>query len=159
MILSTDQVQALEHAQELVKLNKERQRLGEEAWNRLQGKAKKSYEQFGTKLVLVNDTSIARGITGIIATRLLKAFRCPAIVITATEDGRAIGSMRSAAGFNCHDFLSNYADLFDDFGGRPDFRHNQIFDLSGIAGFRNLFIQRHSGQDRQMELLRCLGNV
>ncbi len=117
MILSTDQVQALEHAQELVKLNKERQRLGEEAWNRLQGKAKKSYEQFGTKLVLVNDTSIARGITGIIATRLLKTFRCPAIVITATEDGRAIGSMRSAAGFNCHDFLSNYADLFDDFGG------------------------------------------
>jgi single-stranded-DNA-specific exonuclease len=117
MLLSTDQVSALEHAQELNKLNKERQRLGEEAWSRLQGKAKKSYESFGTKMVLVNDTNIARGITGIIATRLLKAFKCPAIVITATDDGRAIGSMRSSVGFNCHDFLSNYADLFDDYGG------------------------------------------
>ena len=117
MLLSTDQVSAMEHAQELGKLNKERQRLGEEAWSRLQGKAKKSYESFGTKMVLVNDTNIARGITGIIATRLLKAFRCPAIVITATDDGRAIGSMRSSEGFNCHDFLSNYADLFDDYGG------------------------------------------
>ena len=117
MLLSKDQVSALEHAQELNRLNKERQRLGEEAWSRLQGKAKKSYESFGTKMVLVNDTNIARGITGIIATRLLKAFRCPAIVITATDDGRAIGSMRSNSGFNCHDFLSNYADIFEDYGG------------------------------------------
>ncbi len=117
MLLSTDQVRAMEYAQELGKLNRERQRLGEEAWNRLQGKAKKSYESFGTKLVLVSDSNIARGITGIIATRLLKNFRCPAIVITSTDDGRAIGSMRSNPGFNCHDFLSNYADLFDDFGG------------------------------------------
>jgi single-stranded-DNA-specific exonuclease len=117
MLLSTDQVTALESAQELNRLNKERQKLGEDAWNRLQGKARKSYEEFGTKMVLVNDTKIARGITGIIATRLLKTFKCPSMVITATDDGRAIGSMRSFAGFNCHDFLSNYADLFDDFGG------------------------------------------
>ena len=117
MLLSTDQVHALESAQQLNTLNKERQRLGEEAWSRLQGKAKKSYEQFGTKLVMVYDESVARGITGIIATRLLKTFRCPSIVITKTDDGRAIGSMRSTKGFNCHDFLSNYSELFEDFGG------------------------------------------
>ena len=117
MLLSTDQVHALECAQQLNQLNKERQRLGEEAWNRLQGKARKSYEQFGTKLVLVYDENIARGITGIIATRLLKAFRGPSMVITKTDDGRAIGSMRSTSGFNCHDFLSRYSELFDDFGG------------------------------------------
>ena len=117
MLLSTDQVRAMEYSRELARLNDERKKLGEDAWNRLQGKARKSYEQFGTKLVLVNDPHIARGITGIIATRLLKAFRCPAMVITSTDDGRAIGSMRSSAGFNCHDFLSRYSDLFDDFGG------------------------------------------
>ena len=117
MLLSSDQVHALDHAQELNRLNKERQRLGEETWARIQGKAKKSYEEFGTKLVLVNDPKIARGITGIIATRLLKTFRCPSVVITATEDGRAIGSMRSNPGFNCHEFLSRYSNLFDDFGG------------------------------------------
>lgn len=117
MLLSTDQIHALESAQKLSILNKERQRLGEEAWNRLQGKARKSYEQFGTKLVMVYDENIARGITGIIATRLLKAFKCPSMVITRTDDGRAIGSMRSNSGFNCHDFLSAYSELFDDFGG------------------------------------------
>lgn len=117
MLLSTDQVQALEFAQQLNRLNKERQKLGEEAWNRLQPKARKSYESFGTKLVLVNDTNIARGITGIIATRLLKCFKCPSMVITATDDGRAIGSIRSNNDFNCHDFLSRYSDLFEDFGG------------------------------------------
>ena len=117
MLLADDQLKALEHAQELSRLNKERQRLGEDAWNRLQGKARKSYESFGTKMVLVHDTNIVRGITGIIATRLLKAFKCPAMVITATDDGRAIGSMRSNPGFNCHEFLSRYSDLFDDYGG------------------------------------------
>lgn len=117
MLLSTDQVHALESAQQLNILNKERQRLGEEAWTRLQSKAKKSYEQFGTKLVMIHDKNIARGITGIIATRLLKTFKCPAMVITETDDGRAIGSMRSTSGFNCHDFLSRYSELFDDFGG------------------------------------------
>jgi single-stranded-DNA-specific exonuclease len=66
---------------------------------------------------MVYDEHIARGITGIIATRLLKAFKCPSMVITQTDDGRAIGSMRSTSGFNCHDFLSRYAELFDDFGG------------------------------------------
>ena len=117
MLLSTDQIHALESAQKLSILNKERQKLGEEAWSRLQGKAKKSYEQFGTKLVMVYDANIARGITGIIATRLLKTFKCPSMVITQTDDSRAIGSMRSTSGFNCHDFLSNYSDLFEDFGG------------------------------------------
>ena len=117
MLLSTDQVHALESAQKLSILNKERQKLGEDAWNRLQSKARESYEESGTKLVLVYDENIARGITGIIATRLLKTFKCPSMVITKTDDGRAIGSMRSTSGFNCHDFLSNYSDLFDDFGG------------------------------------------
>ena len=117
MLLSTDQIHALESAQKLSILNKERQKLGEEAWSRLQGKAKKSYEQFSTKLVMVYDANIARGITGIIATRLLKTFKCPSMVITQTDDSRAIGSMRSTSGFNCHDFLSNYSDLFEDFGG------------------------------------------
>ena len=117
MLLSEDQETALSYAKQLLALNEERKKLGEEAWNRIQGKAKKSYESFGTKLVLVNDKSISRGITGIMATRLLKFFKCPSMVITQTEDLRAIGSMRSNEGFNCHEFLAKYSDLFLDFGG------------------------------------------
>ncbi len=117
MLLSQDQQTALGYAQQLLALNEERKKMGEDVWTRLQPRAKKSYESFGTKLVLVNDKSIPRGITGIFATRLLKFFKCPAMVITQTSDQRAIGSMRSNPGFNCHDFLSKYSDLFEDFGG------------------------------------------
>jgi len=117
MLLSQDSKQAMEYAQELLHLNDQRKKMGEDAWNKLQPKAKRSFENFGTKLVLITDSNIPRGITGIIATRLLKFFKCPSIVITKTDDERAIGSMRSSSNFNCHDFLSNYGDLFIDFGG------------------------------------------
>lgn len=117
MLLSKDSSEAMHYAQELLALNDKRKKLGEDTWNRLQPKAKRSFESFGTKLVMVIDKDIPRGITGIMATRLLKFFKCPAIVITKTDDDRAIGSMRSNTGFNCHDFLSRYSEFFIDFGG------------------------------------------
>ena len=117
MLLSKSQTEAYNGAQELNSLNKTRQKLGEDGWERLLPKAKHSYELFGTKLVFVDDDKVQRGITGILATRLLKVFKCPSIIITRTQDGRAIGSMRSNPGFNCHEFLSRYSELFLDFGG------------------------------------------
>lgn len=117
MLLSVDQSEAFDYAQQLVHLNKERQKLGEENWNRLLPKARDTFEQFGSKFVLAKDDRIPRGITGILATRLQKTFKVPAMVITTTEDGRAIGSIRSQEGFNCHEFLSRYSSLFEDFGG------------------------------------------
>lgn len=117
MLLSLDQSEAFDYAQQLVQLNKERQKLGEENWNRLFPKAKDTFEQFGSKFVLTCDDRIPRGITGILATKLQKAFKAPAMVITKTQDGRAIGSIRSPEGFNCHEFLTKYSSLFDDFGG------------------------------------------
>jgi len=117
MLLSEDQHEAFEYAQQLISLNKERQKLGEEHWNRLLPEAKRSFESFGSKFVLLNDNKIPRGITGIISTRLQKTFKVPAFVLTQTADGRSVGSIRSTKGFNCHDFLLKYSDLFDDFGG------------------------------------------
>lgn len=117
MLLSEDQHKSFEYAQELVQLNKERQQLGEKCWDRLLPQAKESFEQYGSKFVFVKDDKIPRGITGIIATRLQKAFKVPVMVVTQTEDCRAVGSLRSPVSFNCHDFLSGFADLFDDFGG------------------------------------------
>lgn len=117
MLLSEDQHKAFEYAETLVQMNRERQKLGEENWDRLLPKAKKSFEDFGSKFVLLRDKQIPRGITGILSTRLQKTFKAPAMVITQTEDGRSVGSIRSQKGFNCYDFLSKYSDLFDDFGG------------------------------------------
>ena len=117
MILSENPKDSLEYASELVRLNRERQKMGEDAWDRILPKAKKSFETFGSKFVLVRDKNIPRGITGIISSRLQKNFRTPAMVVTQTEDGRYVGSMRSPEGFNCYEFLSGYSDILDDFGG------------------------------------------
>ncbi len=117
MLLCEDQHKSFELAQELVQLNKERQHLGEKCWDRLLPQAKTSFEEYGTKFVFIRDDKIPRGITGILATRFQKVFKAPIMVVTQTEDLRAVGSLRSPTSFNCHDFLSRFSDLFDDFGG------------------------------------------
>ena len=117
MILSENSNNAFELTNSLNSLNKERQKMGEEAWKRIISDANRFFESSGSKMVLVHDSKIPRGITGILATRLQKTFKAPSIVITTTEDNRYLGSIRSSSSFNCHDFMSRYSDLFADFGG------------------------------------------
>jgi single-stranded-DNA-specific exonuclease len=117
MLLCTDEKSTEELALELFRMNKERQEEGEKCWDRILPSARDMYEKLGSKLVLVDDERIPRGIAGILATRLQKTFKAPSVVITKTDENRCIGSMRSPKTFNCHDFLATFSDLFIDFGG------------------------------------------
>lgn len=117
MLLAPDLGRAEELAGELLTLNKERQKMGEDAWERLASQAKESYEQTGSKLVVVEDSSLSRGITGVMASRLMKQFNAPAIVLATIGGTRVSASMRSPVEFNGREFLSVFEDLFLDFGG------------------------------------------
>ncbi|WP_298503534.1 single-stranded-DNA-specific exonuclease RecJ [uncultured Sphaerochaeta sp.] len=117
MMLSTDPGQAEELAGQLLRLNKERQKLGEDAWTRLLSMAKESFEATGSKLVVVEDSTLSRGITGVMASRLLKQFNAPAIVLATVGEERVSASMRSPDSFNAREFLSRFSDLFLDYGG------------------------------------------
>lgn len=117
MMLSTDPGQAEELAGQLLRLNKERQKLGEDAWTRLLAMAKESFEASGSKLVVVEDSTLSRGITGVMASRLLKQFNAPAIVLATVGEERVSASMRSPDSFNAREFLSRFSDLFLDYGG------------------------------------------
>ena len=117
MMLSTDPGQAEELAGQLLRLNKERQKLGEDAWTRLLSMAKESFEASGSKLVVVEDSTLSRGITGVMASRLLKQFNAPAIVLATVGEERVSASMRSPDSFNAREFLSRFSDLFLDYGG------------------------------------------
>lgn len=117
MLLADSQPAAEDGANRLIMLNKERKRLSEDVWDRLLPKAKHSYELFGTKLVVLQEDSVPRGIAGVMANRLMKQFNAPSIVITATTEGVHSGSMRSFGDINTRDFLMKYSDLFMDFGG------------------------------------------
>ncbi len=100
----------------ILELNKARKKLGESIWDRVISTAEKQFEELDGKMVMVIDRNIKRGITGIIASRLVSYFRVPAIVI-AYIDNNLVGSMRSVNGFKVKEFLSLFSDFFIDFGG------------------------------------------
>jgi single-stranded-DNA-specific exonuclease len=116
MFLSTDMNKAEELAQDLIKLNKDRRDQGEQAWNRILPAAQKSFEELSGRLVLVQDDQAPRGVTGIIAGRLARFFNVPAAVITRVDE-RAVGSVRSVRGFAATAFLSQFQDVFENWGG------------------------------------------
>lgn len=116
LLLTSDSGRRRELAEAVTGLNRERKRLGDAAWERVLPHAKASFEELSGKLILVADREINRGITGIIAARLVNAFNAPAIVVAILGD-KAVASLRSVPGFKVGEFLSRSADLFIDYGG------------------------------------------
>ena len=103
-------------AADLESLNQKRRALGASAWDQVLPQARVSFEALGGALALVHDPSIPRGITGILASRLMALLGVPAVVVTL-QDGRWIGSLRANRGFETRRFLDAFADLFTDYGG------------------------------------------
>lgn len=119
LLLSDDGEEISKLTKELLKLNKERQKISEDAWNMVRPKAQASLEHFGSKFVLVEDERVPRGLTGILASRLLKEFSASpaAMVLTEAEDNRVSASIRSRETFHSRNFLSKFSHLVQDFGG------------------------------------------
>ena len=117
MLLSTSYDEASLATTELLKLNNTRQKEGEKSWNKILPKAKRSCDDFENKFVMVEDKEVNRGLTGIMASRLLRQFKVPSMVIAYIDDTRITGSMRSPTYFNIRDFLAHFEDLFLDYGG------------------------------------------
>ncbi|MDD3162826.1 MAG: single-stranded-DNA-specific exonuclease RecJ [Sphaerochaetaceae bacterium] len=117
MLLAKDQDTAELLAWKLVELNKQRQHLSETTWSKILPKARESYETFGSKMIVLRDDDVVRGIAGVMANRLMKQFNAPAMIITSISDDTCSGSMRSFGDMNTREFLMKYSDLFTDFGG------------------------------------------
>ena len=119
LLLSNDIGLCSELTKKLIALNKERQKLGEESYEAVKLKAQESLEAFGSKFIMVMDPSISRGLTGNIASKVLRDYpQVPAVMIIAeAEEGRLSGSMRSRGSFNCRTFLSLFENIVNDFGG------------------------------------------
>jgi single-stranded-DNA-specific exonuclease len=116
LFLSEDPAERERLAEHLVELNKERKRLGDEIWEKILPQARESYTHHGNRLVLVSDMNIHRGVTGIIASRLVNFFKVPAAVIAHLPDS-VVGSLRSTRGFDVKKLLDSCSDLFVDYGG------------------------------------------
>jgi single-stranded-DNA-specific exonuclease len=105
------------YADEVIRMNVERRRLGGETWDAIYPAARDSLAPRGDKLAVVGSAEVYRGITGLIASKMTGVFKVPAIVASFQEDGTVVGSIRSVRGFPTSSFLEACADLFIDYGG------------------------------------------
>ena len=103
-------------ADELLALNEERKRLGEKTWAEVERQALENLEGYGKNLAFAWGPEIKRGVTGIMANRLVGRFKVPALVIAGGEEVLT-GSLRSAGGYDVQSLLEQCADLFLDWGG------------------------------------------
>jgi single-stranded-DNA-specific exonuclease len=103
-------------ADELIALNEERKALGNDTWAVVEPLAEGSLKDFGGTLVMAAGENIVRGVTGIMATRLVSRFKVPAVVVSLGDE-TAIGSCRSVQGYDLRPLLEQCADLFIDWGG------------------------------------------
>ncbi|MGH4037875.1 MAG: single-stranded-DNA-specific exonuclease RecJ [Sphaerochaeta sp.] len=121
MLLAKDTDDIEEKSAVLLGFNKTRKKMGTDAWSKMQAEAKTSYEKFGTKMVLVYKADVYRGITGLMASRLLTQFKAPAMVISSSDDSDVLtGSMRSQKGFDILPFFEKFSDIFETFGGHSN---------------------------------------
>lgn len=117
LLLTEDAGRRRELAGTVCGLNRDRKKLGDSLWEKILPVAKRSYEELDGKLVVVAEREMHRGITGIMASRLVSYFNVPAIVVAYLKENRAVGSLRSDARLNVKGFLEQSSDLFIDFGG------------------------------------------
>ena len=110
---TSDKVDLL--SRQLFALNDERRHIGDEAWKVIYSLATESYQNSGEKFVFVHSADIPRGFTGLSASRALKTFHVPCVVIAESND-IASGSIRTPDNVNSLEFIQNFAHLLSDFG-------------------------------------------
>jgi single-stranded-DNA-specific exonuclease len=89
------------------------------------------------RALVVTGAGWHRGILGIVASKLMEKYRRPVLVL-GVEDGTAVGSGRSTAGFDLHQALSRLAPFLERFGGH---RHaaGLALKVSNLERFRHAF--------------------
>nr|WP_062327740.1 single-stranded-DNA-specific exonuclease RecJ [Treponema endosymbiont of Eucomonympha sp.] len=124
-------------AAEVVRLNEERKQLGSDALAQTEQQARESLAEYGNKFAVVVDERVSRGITGILAGKLVQKYKVPAAVLTVLEGKTAVGSLRSTRGCNVTALLAEFSDLLLAFGG-----HDYAAGFSLEAGRLGEFIER-----------------
>ena len=146
LLLAEDPKEREALAAAVIAMNEERKKLGSDNWTVVEPLALESVERYGGKLVLAAGEGIYRGVTGIMANRLVNRFKVPALVVSFAEE-TATGSLRSTRGFSLRFLLEGCADLFLDWGG-----HDFAAGFSMARANLEPFLERLNTITRTMEL-------
>ncbi len=113
LLLSHDSVRAAELAQELCRLNKERQAVELSIFEQCEQLLGNSPQRGA---IVLADPSWHQGVVGIAASRLAEQYGCPAFMI-CLSGGMGKGSCRSYGGINLFSVLEGCQDILEAFGG------------------------------------------
>jgi single-stranded-DNA-specific exonuclease len=116
LLLAADAGERDRLAAEVIAMNEDRKKLGSDNWTVVEPLALESFDRYGGKFVLAAGEGIFRGVTGIMASRLVNRFKVPALVVSFGEE-TATGSLRSARDYDLRPLLEGCANLFLDWGG------------------------------------------
>ena len=127
-------------------LNEQRKELVSDAYFKVHDEAEKSLSLHANKLCVSVDQCINKGVTGIVATRLMQDFNVPTIAITY-ENEICTGSMRSCRGFIATGFLDSLGDIFINHGG-----HNFAAGFSFYKDKLQLFLEKVQAASQAVSL-------
>lgn len=133
-------------AQKIIEHNDRRKVLENTSWEFLGGRPERSLEKFNGKFCLIVEEKIHRGVVGRIAAKLAQRVRVPSIAMTKVDD-IYIGSMRTARGVCCTDFLDSFGDIYINHGG-----HEGAAGFSLTAQNFEKFQQKIGGLVQDLEL-------
>ncbi len=116
LLLSRDEAEADELAQELKSLNDQRKDMTEQGLKQASEQVENYYQK--DKVLVVYLPDCHESLAGIIAGRLRERYNKPSFVITKSEDG-VKGSGRSIESYHMFEALCEVKELFTRFGGHP----------------------------------------
>jgi single-stranded-DNA-specific exonuclease len=120
LLLTDDREHARELAQEIDRLNRERQKIVNEITEEAVAMVETSFPPEENGALVIAKVGWNAGVIGIVASRLVERFYRPTIVLSIDpEEGKAKGSARSIAGFDLYKNLSTCRDILPHFGGHP----------------------------------------
>ncbi|MDA3956098.1 single-stranded-DNA-specific exonuclease RecJ [Oceanispirochaeta sp.] len=137
LFITQDEAVRTSLADALHDLNQERKKLGDSLWDSALEEARGSQESLHNKLIMVRSLQIPRGITGILAAKMVNTFSVPSLILSRQEDGSLSGSIRSPRGCSIQPLLHAHADLFVDFGG-----HDCAAGFSMEGSKEELFVRK-----------------
>ncbi|MDR0512431.1 MAG: single-stranded-DNA-specific exonuclease RecJ [Treponema sp.] len=116
LILEKDPQKREALATQLIAMNEDRKKIGEETWTLAEPLAADNLDTYQNKLAVAYGDTIPRGVTGIMANRLSNRFKVPSLVASVGENV-IVASLRSARGYDLRFLLEPLSDLFIDWGG------------------------------------------
>jgi single-stranded-DNA-specific exonuclease len=117
LLLTQDEGEAAALAAELDQQNRERQEVEQQLFDTAIEKIEKKFDAARHAAIVVGARGWHPGVLGIVASRIVRKYHRPAIVIGFDEKGMGKGSGRSIEGLNLVEALARCANTLDKYGG------------------------------------------